>query len=286
MAFIETPRFPVEISYGSGNDIEFLTEVSAPISGIEVRASQWSQPRNNLEASFDLMSHAKYEEVKRLFYATRGRLHGFRAKDDGDYKSCDLADTIAATDQTIGAGDGVTAAFQLVKDYVAGQTFQRIIEKPVSGTVLISIDDVAVTGGWSVDTTTGLITFNDETTTVTNAVDNGDGTTRITTTPNSNLSTGESAYLTTFTGDWAVLNDTRYVSNFVDVHQFDIAVDSSLFTAYSSNGGQTDTIPQTGETLKAGFEFDVKVRFAEDQFPSTWRSFEQLQMNIPLMGLK
>ena len=60
----------------------------------------------------------------------------------------------------IGTGDGATTAFQLVKRYASGsQTWERTITKPVVGSVTVAIDGVEQTTGWSVDTTTGLITF-------------------------------------------------------------------------------------------------------------------------------
>ena len=75
-------------------------------------------------------------------------------------KSCLPSGTLAATDQAIGTGDGATTAFQLVKVYASGsQSWTRTITKPVDGTVKVAIDGTEQTSGWSVDTTTGLVTF-------------------------------------------------------------------------------------------------------------------------------
>jgi uncharacterized protein (TIGR02217 family) len=66
----------------------------------------------------------------------------------------------SATDQVIGAGDNSSTVFQLVKAYSSGaQTWTRSITKPVTGTVTVALDGNAQTSGWSVDTTTGQITF-------------------------------------------------------------------------------------------------------------------------------
>jgi len=98
--------------------------------------------------------------VVAFFEARNGRLYGFRWKDWGDYKSCLPSGTPSATDQTIGTGDGTTGAFQLVKAYSSGaQTWTRSITKPVAGTVTLALDGVMQNTGWSVDTTTGLVTF-------------------------------------------------------------------------------------------------------------------------------
>jgi len=69
--------------------------------------------------------------------------------------------TPSPTDQAIGTGDGTMTAFQLVKRYASGaQSWTRAIAKPVDGVVRIALGGVEQLSGWSVDTTTGLVTFN------------------------------------------------------------------------------------------------------------------------------
>jgi uncharacterized protein (TIGR02217 family) len=98
--------------------------------------------------------------VVAFFEARNGRLHGFRFKDWGDHKSCLPSGTPSPTDQAIGTGDGATTAFQLVKRYASGaQSWTRAIAKPVTGTVRIALSGVEQPSGWSVDTTTGVVTF-------------------------------------------------------------------------------------------------------------------------------
>jgi uncharacterized protein (TIGR02217 family) len=65
-----------------------------------------------------------------------------------------------ATDQIIGTGNGSTTTFALTKTYASGaQSWARAIIKPVAGTVTVSLNGVAQSSGWSVDTTTGIVTF-------------------------------------------------------------------------------------------------------------------------------
>ena len=98
--------------------------------------------------------------VVAFFEARNGRLHGFRFKDWADHKSCLPSGTPAPTDQVIGTGDGTTTAFQLVKRYASGaQSWTRTVAKPVTGTVGIALAGVEQLSGWSVDTTTGVVTF-------------------------------------------------------------------------------------------------------------------------------
>src|SRR3546814_16907240 len=52
-------------------------------------------------------------------------------------------------DQPLGVGDGVTGAFQLCKYYGSGsEAQQRLITRPVAGSILVGVDGVAVSG-WS-----------------------------------------------------------------------------------------------------------------------------------------
>ena len=65
-----------------------------------------------------------------------------------------------ATGQLIGTGDDATTQFQLVKRYPSGSVSEvRTIAKPVAGTVRVYLDGVEQLSGWSVDVTTGVVTF-------------------------------------------------------------------------------------------------------------------------------
>jgi uncharacterized protein (TIGR02217 family) len=98
-----------------------------------------------------------------IIHAVGGRAYGFRFKDYADFKSVNTGDAVSYNDQTLGTGDTSETDFQLVKIYTKGAFSRtRNITKPVSGTVRVSLDDVeqdASPPGWSVDTTTGIVTF-------------------------------------------------------------------------------------------------------------------------------
>jgi uncharacterized protein (TIGR02217 family) len=52
-------------------------------------------------------------------------------------------------DQRLGVGDGVTATFQLMRYYGAGEDAQgRVITRPVPGTIRVAADGVEMVGGW------------------------------------------------------------------------------------------------------------------------------------------
>ncbi len=159
MAFHEI-RFPDNISRGARGGPERRTQIVELASGDEERNASWANSRRRYDAAYGIRRADDLAVVVAFFEARNGRLYGFRWKDWGDYKSCLPSGTPAETDQVIGTGDGTATAFQLVKAYTSGaQTWMRIITKPVAGTVSVALDGTVQASGWSVDTTTGLVTF-------------------------------------------------------------------------------------------------------------------------------
>ena len=159
MAFHEV-RFPDNISRGARGGPERRTQIVELASGDEERNASWANSRRRYDAAYGVRRADDLAAVVAFFEARNGRLYGFRWKDWGDYKSCLPSGTRAATDQVIGTGDGTTTAFQLTKTYASGtQTWIRSITKPVVGTVTVAIGGTVQASGWSIDTTTGLVTF-------------------------------------------------------------------------------------------------------------------------------
>tara|TARA_R110002072_G_scaffold137123_1_gene279865 strand:+ start:184 stop:810 length:627 start_codon:yes stop_codon:yes gene_type:complete len=159
MAFHEV-RFPDNISRGARGGPERRTQIVELASGDEERNASWSNSRRRYDIAYGIRRTDDLAAVVAFFEARNGRLYGFRFKDWADYKSCLPSGTPSPTDQAIGTGDGATTAFQLVKHYASGdQSWTRTITKPVVGSVRIAFGGVEQLSGWSVDTTTGVVTF-------------------------------------------------------------------------------------------------------------------------------
>lgn len=162
MAFHEV-RFPDNISRGARGGPERRTQIVELASGDEERNASWANSRRRYDVAYGIRRADDLAAVVAFFEARNGRLYGFRFKDWGDYKSCLPSSTPSPTDQAIGTGDGAATAFQLVKRYTSGaQSWTRFIAKPVAGSVGISLNGVEQVSGWSVDTTTGFVTFSVE----------------------------------------------------------------------------------------------------------------------------
>ncbi len=164
--FIESPRFPEDISFRSRGGAGFQTNIIKVRSREEERVSRWSTPEHTYDVRYGIKTHAQLVAVRNLHMAARGAAYGFRFKDWKDFTTTadgrdrqtwsDVDPT--PEDQEFGTGDGTTTVFQLSKTYSHG-TFETVrnITKPTE--VSIAIDGVVQASGWSVDLTTGLVTF-------------------------------------------------------------------------------------------------------------------------------
>ena len=160
MAFHEV-RFPDDISRGARGGPERRTQVVELASGDEERNASWADsralrrrlrhpPRRRPRRGYRLLRGAQWS-------AARLPLEGL-----GRLRSGLPSTPVTPIDQALGTGDGATTAFQLAKRYESGaQSWVRRIVKPVAGTVRIARAGAEAVSGWSVDATTGIVTFTD-----------------------------------------------------------------------------------------------------------------------------
>ncbi|PZP86529.1 MAG: TIGR02217 family protein [Azospirillum brasilense] len=146
-SFVEI-QFPSDISYGATGGPMFLTDVVTTVSGHEQRNSKWSQARARYNVASGVKTEAQWQSLIAFFRARRGKAVGFRFKDWSDYQA------INQPLQSLGDDD-----YQMVKRYVSGAVVsERVIAKPVAGTVKLYRNSLLQVSGWSVDTATGIIT--------------------------------------------------------------------------------------------------------------------------------
>lgn len=154
--FIESPRFPDNISYGSGGGPGFKTYIFEGFSGVEYSSITWSIARAKYNANQGIRDKADMDTLRAFFYMVRGRAIRFRYKDWGDYE---------LEDEVIGTGDGVQTVYKITKTYGTTNPYVRRIFKPVADTVVVKVDGVVVPQGApaagvvTLDDTTGLLTF-------------------------------------------------------------------------------------------------------------------------------
>jgi len=154
-------RFPLDVARGARGGPERQTQIVTLASGREVRNSRWAHSRRRYDAGLGVRGFDALAAVVSFFEERRGRLYGFRWRDQLDWKSCAPSGTPTALDQAIGTGDGVVAAYQLRKTYGSGgMAYSRTIAKPCGGTVRVAVGGVEQGGvDFTCDPTTGLVTF-------------------------------------------------------------------------------------------------------------------------------
>jgi uncharacterized protein (TIGR02217 family) len=154
--------FPLDIALKSAGGPERRTEIVAVGSGREERNARWAHSRRRYDAGYGVKTFEALSAVVAFFEERRGRLHGFRWRDRLDHASAAPGVAVAPTDQAIGAGDGATAAFQLVKTYGGVHApYARPVAKPVAGSVRVAVDGIEADEGiaFACDVTTGVVTF-------------------------------------------------------------------------------------------------------------------------------
>ena len=159
MSFHEI-RFPASLSFASSGGVERRTEIVQLANGHESRNTPWEQARRRYDAGLGVRSLDDLDTVLVFFEARRGRLNGFRWKDWLDHRSSRPSVPPGPLDQSLGTGDGATAAFQLVKRYGSLDPVVRPIVKPVAGSLRVALDGVEQPdGAVALDTASGIVTF-------------------------------------------------------------------------------------------------------------------------------
>lgn len=144
-------QFPPKIAYGATGGAEFNTAIATTFGGFEQRNVNWQKSRGRWDVSSGLKNQSDMDALQAFFRARFGKAYGFRFKDWADYKGIG---------QILGTGNGAQTAFQIIKIYTSGaNSYTRDIKKLVSGTVNIYKNSVLQSSGFTLDTTTGIVTF-------------------------------------------------------------------------------------------------------------------------------
>lgn len=173
MAFIEI-EFPRKLALMAVGGPGYYTTINPGFSGYEQRNQNWEQARAQYSVSFEHKTLAEWQALEAMFHAARGMGNGFRMFDPGDY---------SGVGQFQATGDAVTRVFQMQKTYtfpIGAYEVIRPVQKLITSlvqnfqgdyctdTVTVYLNGVAQAhgvgyasgGAYTLDETTGLITFN------------------------------------------------------------------------------------------------------------------------------
>ena len=153
---------PDTLSWGFTGGPGFKTDIITTDSGHEERVQRWDSARWQWRATRIQIDDDDAHELKEFYLTLAGAAYGFRFKDWSDYTTNPNDGKAAPTnlDQYLGDADGVETQFQLAKNYTfGGNTYRRVITHPVDSTTVVAVGGTPQASGWTVDTTTGVITF-------------------------------------------------------------------------------------------------------------------------------
>ncbi|TNE75555.1 MAG: hypothetical protein EP334_10080 [Gammaproteobacteria bacterium] len=237
----------------------------------EYRSLRHPYPRLSMDLPFDGRTETwLYDALVDIYRRSGGVYGGLRWKNPSDYSTKDRSGTPTYNDQActlISAG-----IYQATKWYGTegdSTATRRRLRKPVAGSVLVGIRDdynnpVQQTNGWTVDTTTGQITFAaNKTYAVTNISQAANAVFTIGT---HTLVAGDTFHATVPTG-MTEMNGLRGTIVSKTATAITTDIDSSAFTAFSlasPNTAVINTRPQANETVTCGCYFDLPVRFETD----------------------
>ena len=256
--FLETPRFPDNIAFGATVGPTYLTVVTPVYSGRDGRQVAWTQSRIRFEVGRRAMIAADTQTLDAFFRVVKGRAYGFRIKDWTDFAVMPAQSALIA--------QPIAGVYQLAKVYATGALSEtRLIQKPVVGTVAPYINGSLYTAGFSVDTTTGLITFSAISIAAVAAVTVGATTQIQLASALSNVHIGGNLYLTGLAGaDAAFLNGQQFGVTNISGATYTISADTAGKTI-APGTGQGAGLPQPTDVLTWSGQFDVPVRFDVDE---------------------
>ena len=151
MSMFHDVQFPLPLAYGASGGPVRRTEIVTLANGFEHRNAAQQNSRRRYDAGVGVKSIDDMRLLIAFFEARYGSLYGFRFRDPVDHFA----------DNNIGVGDGVMTQYQLYKSYTdAAGSWQRVITKPVAGSLVVSINNVATTA-FTLDTISGILVFDD-----------------------------------------------------------------------------------------------------------------------------
>lgn len=250
------------IRMGSSYVDDYAVDIVTTSGGQEYRSLVHPFPVRKFDVSYLLDNNQTYAELQAIYHRAHGRFAGFRARCFDEWSSNGRTGTPTAFDQPMGLLSA--GVYQLRKlygtDKAAGATgyAYREIKKPVSGTVRVAIGATEIRADdWSVDATTGRVTFDADKTTAITAITKA--ASAVLTVGANSFAVGESVQVSGVVG-MTQINGTRALVTARDATTITVAINSTAFSTYTS-GGVVHTRPQAGESVTAGFEFDFPVRF-------------------------
>lgn len=283
-SFLESPRFPDNVSRGVSFGPEYITVITQSMSGYEQRNKVRSRALSKGECSHSVKTLLQYQELVKFFRSVGGRHLGFRFKDWSDFQLTQAESKLVLIANTVNQ-------FQISKNYEIATGFSEVrpIRKPVVGTTAVYLSGSPLTvgaaaGNYSIDNTTGVVTL------VANQT-KGVSTHTVGVTHQLTLSTafspnvvpGDKIALSGVTGTAATLLNGKVLTVMtVTTNVITVNVNTTGLAAAS---GVAAVYHQVGN-LTATAEFDTPCRFDTDHMPASLTNMDTYSWGqIPIIEI-
>lgn len=157
-------RLPIDVRIGMSYADDYEVAIVQTASGAEYRKLVQPFPTRSFHVNFTTDQIDLWNRVLELYHRAYGKFAGFRVKCLDDFSTNGRNGVPGPNDEPL--QDTATGIYQLRNFYgvngtaLAGVGYPcRNIYKPVAGTVVVAKNGTQLFSGWTVDNTTGLITF-------------------------------------------------------------------------------------------------------------------------------
>tara|TARA_R100000951_G_scaffold111256_1_gene110022 strand:- start:169 stop:1065 length:897 start_codon:yes stop_codon:yes gene_type:complete len=290
-------RITEKLLYGSGYTEEYAVQVSETQAGNSYRKLLHPYPLARYNINLLDVDDTVRQSAVDLYQRSGGMFGGFRAKHFEDFSTNNYIDVPTYNDQKAELTTGTS--YQITRwygDETDSTSTRRRVKKPVADSVLVGIRDdldnphqiVEISTDpepdvtrWTVDNSTGVVTFTANSQNTITGISQA-ASAVITLGASHGRVVDDSVHISSVSG-MTEINGLRGTVTAADATTVTVNIDSSLFTAYSS-GGETNTAPQTNETVTAGCYFDLPMRF-DSELNINFTNYEILSTNFSLVEI-
>lgn len=252
-------QLPPDVSRSADFGPTFSTIVVETVSGAETRISQWLVARHRGTISFEMRTPAQAAALKAFFLARSGRARGFRFKDWSDYTTVNEPLIPQPAFNPVVGGP----TLQLIKTYSDGLiSYVRNIYAPTVSPAAVLLKNGGAFGGYTLDTTQGLVTLTAINTKSITAISAPGATTTFTVGAAHGFVTNDLVFLSGIAGE-IQLNGLVGTVTSTAATTITTSLVSTGFSTYTSGGVATKYLANTDLISWAG-NFDNVVRFDED----------------------
>lgn len=258
-------RLAENIDYGSGFGSSYAVDTVQTAGGNEYRSLKHPFIKASMTIEFERQTNFIISEILDLNNRAGGTYRGFRVMHPADYTTNNYRESPTALDQPmILVNPTVPGVYQLMRwygDSSDASCIRRRLRKPVAGTVKVGVHGaVYPSAQWSVDNTTGIVTMAANKTRSITAISKASSA--VITVGSHSFVVGDSVAISGVAG-MTQINGLRALITAITGTTITVAINSGAFSDYTS-GGVVNTAPQAGESVTAGCQFDLPMRFSAD----------------------